>query len=360
MEDVAPTFRKRIFSASTHSVVSEFKPAFERAQASNNLYAANTLAMRAAESLFRGDAEQARLTAWKEFFSHLTKNYGAQYQCLDFEMADYHMAPLISGRRLLRGPHPSLPVLDSGDYVTILGAAQLFGRFQAIAPHERVAAELGVACLNHSIGGAGPESFLRRDIVDVANRGKAVVLQILSGRSIGCDEYPGARLTTRPGSERKVDRLKLLREIWQESRDEAARLISKWQIRYVDTMRQLLEQLEVPVVLVWVSDRAPEDWSVSSVEHAPDFGRFPQLVDRAMVDTVVGDCADLVLLTKDEGLPHGFSNRFTGQPCPVFRPDGTQVAENNYYPSPQASQEMSSAIATALAPILAKRRDSSE
>jgi len=331
------------------AIVGEFKPAFDAALKSSKIYAATRVAMSAAENLFFcGDAESIRQIIWDEFFSHLKTNYVCQYQCLDFEIVDYEMYRLLQRRRLLRGPAPNTRDIAGGNYVTFFGAAQLFGRYHSKAPHRRVMEEIGIPCINHSIGGAGPETFCSRQILDVANRGKAVVVQIFSGRSVGCDEYPGGRLTVRQGGASKLDRLQLLREIWGDSRHEAIRLVRKWQSRYVEIMSKLLQRIERPVVLAWISERRPDDWSPERMEYDADFGKFPQLIDRPMVEAITSLGAHFVSLSSDEGLPHSFVNRFTGETCPAFRPNGTLVWENAYYPSVSASAQISALIASAL------------
>src|SRR5215469_17020214 len=314
------------------SIVTALKPAFDNALLRRNFLLANLLAMGAAESLFELDPEQARMLAWNEFFARLSGRYRTQYQCLDFEVVDYRLYPLGSIWSLLRGPRPGLSALATGRYVTFMGAAQLFGRFQKQAPHEVVGKALGISCLNLSSGGAGPELYTNDELIKLCNGGQAVVLQVLSGRSIGCDEYPGMRLTRRSSDDAtKIDRLKLLGEIWSNSPQEAMRLARKWQQGYMDLMSAVIDRIKVPIVLTWVSTRAASDWSIEHINNEPNFGAFPQLVDHAMVTPLAKKCAYFVEVSRDDGLPYGFVSRFTGKECPVLRPNGKPVWKNDYY-----------------------------
>jgi hypothetical protein len=341
---ISPTFE---------SVIAEYKPPFDRAMARRNMHLANLIAMEAAGLLFEHDASLARLGMWREFFAPLGKRYRAQYQCYDFEVADYQLYAISQSWSLLRGPRPKSADIASGRYLTFLGAAQLFGRYQSASPAVAVADGLGLACLNLSTGGSGPESYIDEEIVKLANGGRAVVLQVLSGRSIGCDEYPGARHTRRPNDPgTKIDRLKLLGEIWSESRPEAKRLARKWQGRYVEVMSTLISRIEVPVLLAWVSTRSADDWSIDRLDAAADFGSFPQLVDCEMVREIAPQCANFVDVSHDNGLPYGFTSRFTGEKCPVLRPNGTLSWKNDYYPSAEAGAALSSKIKSALEEVL--------
>jgi hypothetical protein len=337
------------------SIVSDFKAPFSRALAVKNMHAANLIAMEAAKLLFEHDPARARLAMWEEFFAPLAKRYRAQYQCYDFEVADYQLYAIPQSWSLLRGPKPKTADIASGEYLTFFGAAQLFGRYQSVSPAAVISEALGLACLNFSTGGSGPESYVDEGIIKLANGGRAVVLQVLSGRSIGCDEYPGTRRTVRPeDTSKKVDRLKLLGEIWLDSRQEATRLVRKWQRRYVDMMATFLGGIEVPVVLAWISTRAPGAWSADRLEVTADFGPFPQLVDDQMVGEVAPLCAGFVEISRDDGLPYGFTSRFTGEKCPVMRPNGNLLWKNDYYPSTSAGVQVSSKIANALRDVLSR------
>lgn len=314
---------------------------------SRNVLAANRIAMTTAAELFEGDAEYARRTMWERFYSHVPPGKGLQYQSYDFEAVDYQLYQIKGIKRLLRGPKPDFGAVR-GEYITFLGASQLFGRHQVRPTHVIVSEALGITCVNLSASGAGPEYFCAEEVLQIANGGTAVVLQVLSGRSIGCEEYPGGQRTTRKGTNQKIRRLKLLEEMWEKSRQEAIRLAKKWQTNYVSCMIRLLGLIHVPVILAWVSARAPNEWSIDTLEQANDFGIFPHLVDENMIRQISPHCAEFVSVTRDDGLPHGFVSRFSGAKCPIFKPDGSLGWENTYYSSPMAGQQLGDQILAAL------------
>lgn len=319
---------------------------FAKALGRRDVFAANNIAMAMAAELFEGDPGFARTTIWERFYSQLTGK-GVQYQTYDFESIDYELYEIEGFKRLHRGPKPDLDAAR-GKYITFLGASQLFGRHQQRPPHVIISQALGITCVNLSVSGAGPEYFCSEEVLQIANGGMAVVLQVLSGRSIGCEEYPGGHNTVRKDSLEKIKRLKLLNEIWNQSRQEAIRLTRTWQINYVSSMTRLLGLIRVPSILAWVSEREPKEWSIDHMEEASDFGEFPHLVDEDMMRKITGHCAAFVSVTRDDGLPHKFVSRFSGKNCPIIKPDGGLAWKNGYYCSSKAGEELSRQILAAL------------
>jgi hypothetical protein len=335
--------------------IPRYKTPFRAACRNGDMETANSIAMSAAEDVLRrGDEAAGRAILWKEFFSVLDKRYISQYQSYDFEIADYQMFAALPNTVLFRGPRPTPAALANGNYILFLGAAQLFGRFHPAGPHEIVAGALGLEALNLSMGGAGPEFFLGEELLAAANASKAVVLQVLSGRSIGCDEYPGMRMTTRHGdnSGKKIDRLALLNEIWWQDPREAIRLVGKWRANYLELMHDLLNKIQVPVVLTWISTRSPEAWSPAKLEAGPDFGEFPQLVDSTMMNEIAARCARVVVVSHDAGVPFGFVSRFTGEKCPFYWPPGEPKWQNVYYPSASLQDELMPKLISSLQEII--------
>ena len=333
-----------------NGVLNAMLPLFREALQTGQKQRASEIAMHAAESLLARHPEQSREALWNTFFSKLRQL--PRYQAYDFEIADYQLYDALPGPMLFRGPPPDYLSLATGRFVTLLGAAQLFGRFQPVAPHVIVEKRANIACLNLSMSGAGPESFLTPDVLAVARRGRAVVLQVLSGRSVGCDEYPGLGVTHRKNDGSKAKRLAILREVRQQSREEAVRLVAKWQLRYVELMQQLIADLRVPVLLVWISARSPDDWSMSELGRGGNFGDFPHLVERSMVEAIAAGAAKYLEISGDPDLPHAFESRFGTGKCPRFSSGGKLAWENPYYPSPQLSRGAAEAVGNALSTLI--------
>ncbi|HEY3776692.1 MAG TPA: DUF6473 family protein [Rhizomicrobium sp.] len=332
-------------TCSIEETVGSNKAAFLEALNRKDLFEANKIVMELCNVLFEINPDEARQQIWKHFYSRLYGR-GVQYQCFDFESVDYELYHSAGLKKLFRGPKPDI-VDAKGRYVTLLGASQFFGRHVQRSPHHHLADALGLTCVNLSVGGAGPEYFLSPDILRIANAGLAVVLQVLSGKAVGCDEYPGGDITHRANGER-VKRLKLLREIWETSPDEASRLLRKWRARYVEAMNELISHIEVPVVLVWVSARAPHEWSVDRFMETGEKGLFPHLIGEDTVRSVAARCAEFVECSRDDGLPYHFVSRFTGKKCPSMDKKGRMFWKNNYYPSSGQAARVASRVEAVL------------
>ena len=321
--------------------VAESVGPFDALMRAGDYEAACAIAIRASEQPLTEDPEASREMLFETFFRRLNQRYRGQYQSLDFEVCDYRMFCFSPSLMLFRGPRPAVAHLTGGKYLTIFGAAQLFGRFHATPFHVMVQQEMGLPVLNLSVGGAGPEFYLKEEFIGAANRGCGVVLQVLSGRSIGCEEYPGGRVTARTGSEGpRRDRIELLKSIWLQNRQEAARLIERWRVNYLDAMCRLIRSIRVPVFLVWMSSRRPCDWSVELTRNAPDFGSFPQLVSKDMVDELASIATSYTELSPDPCPTFPLMSRLTGLPCPFWEPDGRPKWVNSYYPSAVPHQEL--------------------
>ena len=326
---------------------------FDALMRAGDYEAACSLAMCVSEQPLTESPEASRELLFETFFRRLHQGYRGQYQGLDFEVCDYRMFCFSPSLMLFRGPRPAVVDLTGGKYLTIFGAAQLFGRFHANPFHVMVQQQMGLPVLNLSVGGAGPEFYLKEEFMAAANHGRGVVLQILSGRSIGCEEYPGGRVTARTGSEDpRRDRIELLKSIWLQDRQEAARLIEGWRVNYLDAMSRLIRSIRVPVFLVWMSSRRPSDWSVELSRNAPDFGSFPQLVSKDMVDELASLATSYTELSPDPCPTFPLTSRLTGMPCPFWEPDGRLMWENSYYPSAVPHQELFNRLTSSLSSIV--------
>jgi len=336
------------FDAMLECLDSSLRPNFASILRRGDIEAANTLAMALSDVLLTTDPDRGRAVLWSSYFSALHENFLAQYQSQDFEIIDYNMFSLKEGLTLFRGPKPSLQDIATGNYICMIGAAQLFGRFHQRSLQQLLTERYNIPVLNLSIGGAGVQSYLDEPYLTLMKRSKLLLVQVLSGRSVGCDEYPGTWTTVRPGSSAPIPREIVLREIWEENRAEALRLIRKWSGLYVDFYRTLCSSINAPKVLLWISTRAPSGWSEDRAFADADFGAFPQLVSQKEIDQIRSVFDGFVECPPDLDAGFGFKSRLTGLPCPYIWPDGTLRWIDNYYPS-QAAHERA---VQELAPIL--------
>ena len=307
------------------------------------------------------DAESARTPLFHTLFKPLLRNYHFQYQPYDFELVDYELYEFAPNMPLVRGPRPPIYDISAGDYCVVLGAAQLFGRFQPKSINVLLKERYGISVLNLAVGGAGPLLFANNPaVIEACRRARFVVLQILSGRSIGCEEYPGERMTApaaKPGSPRR-DRNEILADIWREDRNEAIRLVTKWNRNYVEAYQSLIQRIGRPVILVWLSNSSSDSWSIDMLKERQNFGQFPHLVSREMIDAIRPSAAGYVEGGRDEWIGADTHSRLDGTPAPFFLEDGAgfrQMWRNVYYASARAVQDLATRLSVEIDKLGAAR-----
>jgi hypothetical protein len=300
------------------------------------------------------------------------------YQARDYEIVDYGLQQLPGLPLWFRGPLP--PTLDRGDYFSCLGAAQTFGCFCREPYPTLLGQELGLPALNLGYGGAGPEFFARYpEVIDYVNRGRFLILQVMSGRSQSNSvfESRGLELLRRRSDGRSLGAMQAYAELlagpaalrtlpprrlgrWLARRVAAPgcrRLAAETRAAWIDSHRCLLAQVRVPVILFWFSKREP-DYSTRTGSIRGYFGEYPQLIDRATLAAVQQLVPRYVECVTARGSPQPLRSRFTGRPTTVDpardRPDlagGAPWTHNHYYPSPEMHQDAAAALLAAARPL---------
>jgi hypothetical protein len=278
-------------------------------------------------------SDETRQALWNGYFRYLYARK-ASYQFQDFEIVDYGLCA--SGTLgLLRGPPLGPDVLESGNYICLVGAAQFFGRLVRTSLQEMIAQRFSVPVLNLSFGGAGPQAFLNENVAALLRKAKLVVVQVMSGRSIGCDEYPGGMTTRRKDTGERVNRELLLLEVARREPREFARLVEKWLKLYVEAYAQIAARIEGRSILVWMSKRRPKGWSIESGLAKTALGTYPQMVTAPALDAIKRHFAHYIECREPYGA-FEFVSRIDGRPCPFVVADGTLKWSTGYYPSPQS------------------------
>jgi hypothetical protein len=282
----------------------------------------------------------------------------------DYEVIRYETYRLTDKDIRFRGKHPRH--LGKGSYITFMGASQTYGCFVRKPFHQIISEKLELDTLNLGYGGVGPNFYNRhQQLIDIANRGSAVVLQVMSGRSEGnrrlssqghefvfdskIKEWMSARTAWSiileldnpqfqyiPRGHRLIQRIT---SNW--SRDYVKSLVEETQRRWVENYNKLIEAINVPVVLFWFSTRSCElKQEYSFVDDV--MGEFPQMVNRRMVDEIRANAEHFISCVSSEGLPQPLFNRFTGKRAAVefdfarSKYENTKVLNKNlYYPSPE-------------------------
>jgi hypothetical protein len=257
----------------------------------------------------------------------------------------------------LRGPRPRDLAKAK---IAFVGAAQTFGRYHAEPFPALIANHLQVDVVNLGVGGKGPSYFTRsKSILDILNRMRVVVVQVLSARSVSNSAFEsldGGRDGIRRSDRRAMTAEKFYSELARtHGLDAVKALLAETRQRYVAEMMELLAAIAPPKILLWLSTRSPDlqgprslnahgvvEVAKTALAHlrlGPNFelmaGCFPHLVDRAALNRLRLYAGDYVECVESCGLPEILHDRRT-----------RRFVWNNYYPS----EEMHRRAARALAP----------
>lgn len=294
------------------------------------------------------------------------------YQARDYEIVDYQMGVLPETGLQFRGPFPDA-VLNGGEYFACIGAAQTFGCFCEEAYPDLVAHEIGLPALNLGYGGAGPEFFLKQDkLLPYLNRARFVIMQVMSARSQSnilyeCDGLEFVRLhrdgqrmgagaafaemLRGPGAIHSLPlpfrvRRKLANLIAQP---RARAVVRNLRDAWVKSSLDLIARIEVPVILLWFSKRAPY-YQERYATHSQLFGEFPHMVTPEMLAQLIPRVAAYTEVVTSTGSPQPLFSRFTGTRVTVDptndRPDlaSKPWTENQYYPSPEMHRDVAKGL----------------
>lgn len=294
----------------------------------------------------------------------------AGYQARDFEVVDYQLYQLPGTKLQFRGPQQQMP---DGEFFSCLGAAQTFGCFVERPYPALLEKQLGIPALNLGYGGAGPLFFNRHpELVEIVNRGRLAVVQIMSGRSEDNSRFEsrGLEFLTRRSDGKQMSADAAWRSVlefryaWKRlplgqglartvcrklGSVDAKRLLAETRTNWLASYEKLLDAIKVPTVLIWFSKRTPD--FDDSCENLHNFmGVYPQLVTRRMVEAVAEQADHFVDCTTQRGSPQRLISRFDGSPVEIDlgqdRKDfaGQTWKENRYYPSPEMHEDAASSL----------------
>lgn len=268
------------------------------------------------------------------------------YSERDYEVVDYHPYEISDLPYTFRGPKPEL---ESGNYIAFIGAAQTFGCFCQHPFPDLIWKKLDITVLNLGMGGAGPEHFNEQELLSLINDAKAVVVQVMSARSVEnsyMEDCTGI-ITLRETGE-KVSSEEAYRRVLAKSEDFARQIVEETRQNYIETYRKLLNKITVPKILFWFSVREPEyEDDFSNVKSL--FNSFPQMVNQATLEKIASECEESVICTTNRGLPQKLVSRFNGKPVSIIDAPGKKPKTHNYYyPSPEMHED----AARELAPVL--------
>ncbi|MAO26911.1 DUF6473 family protein [Roseovarius sp.] len=204
---------------------------------------------------------------------------------LDYMPCRYGMSKL-----LFRGPRRSL----SGRYAAFLGGTETYGKFIARPFPSLIETRTGVKCINFGWPNAGIDAFLHDpDVLSAAAGARAVVLQVPPAQNMSNRFY---RVHPRR-NDRFVEASPMLRAIFNEvdftefhftrhmlsrlrdqSLDRFALVRDELQAAWLARMRMLIERINAPVVLLWLSAH-----EMRRDAGMPDLIEDPAFVTRGMI-----------------------------------------------------------------------------
>jgi len=279
---------------------------------------------------------------------------GDYYQNLDRGWFDYELQAVegIPDPRF-RGPAVDL----SRPYIACIGAAQVFGRF-CEHPFPAILSErLGMQVLNLGVGGVGPRFFDTPAYLNLLNRAKLVIVQVLSGRSEGNSLFDNTQTANLMGRRLRDGKEMRFEEFLDDlvktgDRQTVNRAVAETRQNYLESSLHLLDGIQAPKILLWLSNRLPA--------YKPDFssfwsvlGDFPHLIDWPMVNRMQVHADAYVECVSTKGIPQKLwpSDRVVEG---AELEDGTLV--NRYYPSPEMHAEAADLLEPVCRKFLADRK----
>ena len=279
---------------------------------------------------------------------------GKFYQDWDVEIIDYDMYTL-QGLDL-RGPR-----LTQAEYIAYLGAAQTFGRYCHEPFPTLIGQQLQLGTLNLGSGGKGPQYYLQNpQTLDLVNKAKLAVVQVMSGRSVSNSVFESTR-GGRSGIRRSNGKKTTSNVIFYElisgqdkrglSKSFLQQLVAETRDNYVKAMIELLEKIQVPTILLWFSVRSPDYQEIYPSVLPRQINRWLEQLsngkiglwrrqNETRVEKFLGDFPHLVNQTMVDHLKL-YSDRYVeyvgqvGLPQPLKTYTGKSLAPNVYYPSPE-------------------------
>ena len=285
------------------------------------------------------------------------------YQRPDQAFIDYD--GYVWGRlsQVYRGPKPDL----TKPYIACIGGAQTFGRY-VNSPFPTLLGEaLGRQVANFGTANAGPGFFLRdSEVLEAASAADLCVVQAMGARSLSNRLFKVklARNAQIEAVSKALEDLfphvdfetftyahNMLNQIAEDDPEKFLAVETELKTAWVARTRVLLQSIQTKRVLLWFSERWPNEGPQSTAER-PAL-KYPQFVDQEMLDAVAPLADEVVYCVTSAGMPQNLTKG--GQPV-LQTPFGMPVTENRYYPSPEMHQAAAEALAAPVAALIASDR----
>ena len=223
------------------------------------------------------------------------------YENLGSNALDYYPCRYAESKLLFRGPKRKL----DNPYVAVLGGTETYGKFIKTPYGALIEDALDETVVNLGCVNAGIDVFLNdRAVIDICARARVTVVELPGAQNLSNRFY-----AVHP---RRNDRFlrasNLLKTIYREvdftefnftrhllgtlrkvSADKFAMIEQELREAWVARMKTLVSRIGGKVVLLWMSDRYPEEADPRGIN-----GSDPLFVDRAMVNEVLPLAAEVV------------------------------------------------------------------
>ena len=272
---------------------------------------------------------------------------------IDDPLFDYKVYRFGRSRQIFRGPQPDL----RGRYLAFIGGSNTFGRYNDTPYPDLIGERTGQTILNLGTDGAGPGFFLGDpEVLRTAMDAELTVVQVMcasstANRMFAVRPRRNLRLHTisdlLAGIYPEVDFSRfsftkgMLKHLHALDASRFKLVANEMKNAWIGRMQTLLSTIETKTLLFYMSERDPDDVSPPSGD-ITDM-KYPQFVDRAMLDAVKPAADAYVECITSAGMPQDL--RVDGHAV-LFRPSGEPINENSEFASP----EMHTAAAEALMP----------
>lgn len=218
---------------------------------------------------------------------------------------DYRPCRYGSSRIVFRGPRGDL----SKPYIVFIGGTDTYGKFLKQPFADMVGIALDRQTVNLGCVNAGMDVYLTDpQVLAIIAQADLAVIQVLGAHNLSNRYYSvhprrndrfvavtsemRARFPEIDFSDFAFTR-HMLGALHSRSPDRFGAVVEELQTVWVRRMRALLAQITGPCLLLWLSDRSPDDDLADSLDDDPLF------VTRAMLDAIASDFDDIVVVSPD-------------------------------------------------------------
>lgn len=273
------------------------------------------------------------------------------YQKRDAEFIDYEPWLICKKPKFyIRGPKLNPEDLNQGNYFSVVGAAETVG-IHAEQPYGTILSNhFKIPCLNLGKGGVGLAFFNqpeKKEIIDYINKGKFLIVTLMSGRQTG-----NSLFKTRGGTckcfynneEMPVERVwELITETYWDDKAFLEKFVLEVRTAYVDEYIQFLNKIDVPVILFYFSQRTPKysfNWQKKHVSSLWD--KFPHFVDDTTIGEILAKPGDGIVYAEcvsRKGIPYILKDK-AGKTISLWYPRAKEFrTKHSYYPSPEMHKD---------------------